>query len=74
MRPLASGSEWLILRHTCARDETKSVISRLHVLPEVDVRVVEDIAMEVEVVEALHATAQDELGFRCTSVLPAHFA
>lgn len=41
-------------RQTCAGNEAKGIISRLHVLPEVDVGVVEDVAVEVEVVEALH--------------------
>lgn len=39
--------------HTCAGNEAQSVVARLHVLPEVDVGVVEDVLMQVEVVEAL---------------------
>lgn len=46
----AQHSEWVI---TCAGDEAQSIIARLHVLPEVDVGVVENVLMQVEVVEAL---------------------
>lgn len=38
---------------TSTGDEAKGVISRLHVLPEVHVGVVEDVRVQVEVVEAL---------------------
>lgn len=38
---------------TCAGNESKGIISWLHVLPEVNVGVVEDVLMKVEVVEAL---------------------
>ena len=36
-----------------AGDESERVIARLHVLPEVHVGMVEDVAVQVEVVEAL---------------------
>ena len=36
-----------------AGDEAEGIIARLHVLPEVDVGVVEDIGVQVEIVEAL---------------------
>ena len=36
-----------------ARDEPESVVSRLRVLPELHVAVVEDVGVRVEVVEAL---------------------
>ena len=39
--------------HTCAGNEAQGVVARLHVFPEVDVRVVEDVLMQVEVVKAL---------------------
>ena len=39
--------------HTGTRDESQSVVARLHVLPEVDVGVVEDVRVKVQVVEAL---------------------
>ena len=38
---------------TSAGDEAKGVVSRLHVLPEVHVGVVEDVRVQVEIVEAL---------------------
>ena len=38
---------------TSAGDEAKGVVSRLHVLPEVHVGVIEDVRVQVEVVEAL---------------------
>ena len=38
---------------TSTGDEAKGVVSRLHVLPEVHVGVVEDVRVQVEVVEAL---------------------
>mmetsp|Transcript_14192 Transcript_14192/g.42859 ORF Transcript_14192/g.42859 Transcript_14192/m.42859 type:complete len:266 (-) Transcript_14192:1319-2116(-) len=38
---------------SCAGDEAQGVVARLHVLPEVDVGVVEDVAALVEVPEAL---------------------
>ena len=38
---------------TCAGDEAQGVIAWLHVLPEVDVAVVEDVLMQVQVVKAL---------------------
>lgn len=38
---------------TCAGNESQGIVSRLHVLPEVNVGVVEDVLMQVEVVEAL---------------------
>lgn len=38
---------------TCAGDEAQCIISRLHVLPEVNVGVVENVLMQVQVVEAL---------------------
>ena len=38
---------------SCAGDEAKGVISGLHVFPEMDVGVVEDVRMQIEVVEAL---------------------
>ena len=41
------------MQHTCAGNESKGIVSGLHVLPEVDVLVIEDVAVQVEVVEAL---------------------
>ena len=41
--------------HTRAGDEAEGVVAGLHVLPEVDVGVIEDVARLVEVVEALRA-------------------
>ena len=38
---------------TCARYEAKGVVARLHVLPEVHIRVVKDVGVEIQVVEAL---------------------
>ena len=38
---------------SCAGNEAKGIISRLHVLPEMDIGVVEDVRVQVEVVEAL---------------------
>ena len=38
---------------SCAGDEAKGIISRLHVLPEMDVGVVEDVRVQIEIVEAL---------------------
>lgn len=40
---------------TCAGDEVQAVIAWLHVLPEVDVGVVEDVGVQVQVVESLGA-------------------
>ena len=39
--------------HTCAGNKPKSVVTWLHVLPEVDVGVVEDVLVQVQVVKAL---------------------
>ena len=39
--------------HTCAGNEAQGIVSGLHVLPEVNVGVVEDVLMQVEVVKAL---------------------
>lgn len=36
-----------------AGNESKGIVAWLHVLPEMDVRVVEDVGVQVEVVEAL---------------------
>lgn len=36
-----------------AGDEAQGIVSRLHVLPEMNVGMVEDVCVEVEVVEAL---------------------
>jgi len=40
-------------RQTCARDEAQGIVSRLRVLPEMDVGVVEDVGVDVQVVESL---------------------
>jgi hypothetical protein len=40
-------------RHTCARNEAQGIVSRLRVLPEMDVGVVEDVGVDVQIVEGL---------------------
>lgn len=37
----------------CAGDEAECIISWLHVLPEVDIGVIEDVGVQVEIVKAL---------------------
>ena len=38
---------------TSTGDETQGIVSRLHVLPEMHIGVIEDVRVQVEVVEAL---------------------
>ena len=53
---------------TCAGNEAKGVVARLHVLPEVHVGVVEDVGMEVEVVEALRGQHHAHI-ITCTATI-----
>lgn len=50
-----TGRTVLSLCLTCTGDEAEGIIARLHILPEVDVAVIEDVLVQVEVVEALQA-------------------